>query len=93
MMRASPRLFTPCTRIVPFSICLLQMEEGTAVKQTTSNQSMEAVLAQQIAENPQLVRGRLENGLEYVILPNETPPTRFEAHLEIHAGNSSELNL
>ena len=64
----------------------LQMEEGTAVRQTTSRESMESVLAQQIAENPQLVRGRLENGLEYVILPNETPPTRFEAHLEVHAG-------
>ncbi len=63
------------------------MEEGAAVKQTTSHESMETVLAQQIAENPQLVRGRLENGLEYVILPNETPPARFEAHLEVHAGS------
>lgn len=53
---------------------------------------METVLAQEIAENPQLVRGRLENGLEYVILPNETPPARFEAHLEVHAGKSSCLS-
>lgn len=52
---------------------------------------MEVVLAQQIAENTELVRGRLSNGLEYVILPNETPPSRFEAHLEVHAGRLCNL--
>ena len=26
----------------------------------------------------------------YVILPNKLPPTRFEAHLEIHAGSVDE---
>lgn len=62
------------------------MEEGVAVKRSNNHESMESVLKQQIAENPRLVRGRLENGLEYVILPNETPPARFEAHLEVHAG-------
>ena len=32
--------------------------------------------------HPDLVRGQLENGLEYVILPNKSPPGRFEAHLQ-----------
>ena len=67
------------------------MEDGVSVKQSSSHQSMETVLAQQISENTQLVRGRLENGLEYVILPNETPPARFEAHLEVHAGKPCPL--
>jgi len=26
----------------------------------------------------------------YVILPNKLPPTRFEAHLEVHAGSVDE---
>jgi len=32
----------------------------------------------------------LENGLRYVIFPNKTPPNRFEAHLEVHAGSVDE---
>ena len=41
---------------------------------------------QELREHPDLVRGQLENGLRYAILPNRVPPNRFEAHLEIHAG-------
>lgn len=33
--------------------------------------------------HPDLVRGKLENGLEYVILPNKSPAGRFEAHLQV----------
>lgn len=44
------------------------------------------VLRARLDDHPNLVRGRLENGLEYVILPNATPPQRFEAHLEMHVG-------
>eukprot|EP00879_Flechtneria_rotunda_P011618 GHRR01012135.1.p1 GENE.GHRR01012135.1~~GHRR01012135.1.p1 ORF type:complete len:964 (+),score=341.69 GHRR01012135.1:177-3068(+) len=40
--------------------------------------------------NPDLVTGQLDNGLRYVILPNPTPPQRFEAHLEVHAGSVDE---
>lgn len=37
-----------------------------------------------------MLTGTLPNGLKYVVLPNETPPGRFEAHLEIHAGSVDE---
>ena len=42
-------------------------------------------------QHPELVTGQLENGLRYVMLPNKTPPNRFEAHLEVHAGSVDEL--
>lgn len=48
------------------------------------------MLAEPLPTNPQLKVGRLRNGLQYVILPNPTPPQRFEAHLEMHAGSVDE---
>ena len=35
-------------------------------------------------------RGRLSNGLRYVVLPNKVPGDRFEAHLEMHVGSVDE---
>ncbi|CAM9421565.1 unnamed protein product, partial [Choristocarpus tenellus] len=32
----------------------------------------------------QVREGVLPNGLKYIILPNSSPPERFEAHLEVH---------
>ena len=43
-----------------------------------------------LPEHPLLRRGTLSNGLRYVILPNSTPPQRFEAHLEVHVGSVDE---
>ncbi|KDD72003.1 hypothetical protein H632_c4017p0, partial [Helicosporidium sp. ATCC 50920] len=40
--------------------------------------------------NPKLRVGFLPNGLRYVVLPNASPPGRFEAHMEIHAGSVEE---
>jgi hypothetical protein len=40
-------------------------------------------LAAPLEQHPSLVRGRLDNGFEYVILPNKSPPGRFEAHLQV----------
>lgn len=40
--------------------------------------------------NAQLVTGQLGNGMRYVLLPNPTPPQRFEAHLEVHVGSVDE---
>jgi len=59
---------------------------------------VEEVLAQKQAyyrsnilpSHPHLVSGRLENGLEYVILPNSSPAGRFEAHLEVFSGSADE---
>ena len=44
-----------------------------------------------LENHPNLHIGKLSNGLRYVILPNASPPNRFEAHLEVHAGSVDEL--
>eukprot|EP00798_Chlamydomonas_sp_ICE-L_P019762 gene19762-26456_t len=46
--------------------------------------ALETLLDTEIDPEANLVKGVLENGLRYVILPNKLPPKRFEAHLEIH---------
>jgi hypothetical protein len=51
---------------------------------------MERLMAGGLENHPDLVTGKLDNGLSYVILPNKTPPKRFEAHLEVHAGSVDE---
>uniref|UniRef100_A0A6U0W9G0 Mitochondrial processing peptidase n=1 Tax=Polytomella parva TaxID=51329 RepID=A0A6U0W9G0_9CHLO len=57
--------------------------EGPAVK-------LKNLLSESVKRESKLVTGRLDNGMEYVILPNKLPPKRFEAHLEIHAGSVDE---
>lgn len=47
-------------------------------------------LSTPLEPHPDLLTGTLDNGLRYVVLPNETPPGRFEAHLEVHAGSVDE---
>mmetsp|Transcript_43838 Transcript_43838/g.49138 ORF Transcript_43838/g.49138 Transcript_43838/m.49138 type:complete len:1215 (+) Transcript_43838:278-3922(+) len=41
--------------------------------------------------HPQVRSGTLPNGLPYVILPNKSPPGRFEAHLQVFSGSADEL--
>lgn len=41
--------------------------------------------------HPDVKSGVLKNGLSYVILPNKSPPGRFEAHLQVFSGSSDEL--
>jgi len=41
--------------------------------------------------HPDVRSGVLSNGLSYVILPNKSPPGRFEAHLQVFSGSSDEL--
>jgi len=48
------------------------------------------MLAHEIQPHGELIQGRLPNGLQYVLLPNKTPPARFEAHLEMHVGSVDE---
>ncbi len=59
----------------------MQMETGDSPQRT------EELLNMRLHQNEALELGALENGLRYVILPNRSPPSRFEAHLEIHAGS------
>jgi predicted Zn-dependent peptidase len=42
--------------------------------------------------HPEVFSGVLDNGLSYVILPNRSPPGRFEAHLQVFSGSSDELD-
>ena len=37
--------------------------------------------------HPEVKSGVLKNGLSYVILPNKSPPGRFEAHLQVFSGS------
>mmetsp|Transcript_12486 Transcript_12486/g.38094 ORF Transcript_12486/g.38094 Transcript_12486/m.38094 type:complete len:1094 (+) Transcript_12486:240-3521(+) len=57
---------------------------GPAVK------DVEVLQDEPLPVHPELRRGRLPNGLEYVILPNDSPSGRFEAHLEVFAGSTVE---
>ncbi|KXZ51944.1 hypothetical protein GPECTOR_11g69 [Gonium pectorale] len=56
----------------------------------TDASPVEALLEMPIKPESELVVGRLENGMQYVLLPNKLPPKRFEAHLEVHAGSVDE---
>ncbi|KAM7253324.1 hypothetical protein ACFE04_025942 [Oxalis oulophora] len=51
---------------------------------------LEAFLSSELQSHPKVVRGQLNNGLRYLILPNKVPANRFEAHMEIHAGSIDE---
>lgn len=44
-----------------------------------------------LPQHPELVMGKLDNGFTYVILPNDKPQGRFEAHLEVLSGSANEL--
>ena len=37
--------------------------------------------------HPLVRSGTLSNGLPYIILPNKSPPGRFEAHLQVFSGS------
>lgn len=39
--------------------------------------------------HPEVRSGTLPNGLPYIILPNKSPPGRFEAHLQVFSGSGT----
>lgn len=41
--------------------------------------------------HPDVRSGTLSNGLPYVILPNKSPPGRFEAHLQVFSGSCTYI--
>lgn len=47
--------------------------------------------AEPLPIHPDVRSGTLPNGLPYVILPNKSPPGRFEAHLQVFSGSADEL--
>eukprot|EP00752_Nemacystus_decipiens_P009435 g8434.t1 len=52
---------------------------------------MQGVMSSELPTHPQMREGMLPNGLRYIILNNQSPPERFEAHLEVFAGSADEL--
>ncbi|NRA56890.1 MAG: insulinase family protein [Phycisphaerales bacterium] len=46
--------------------------------------------SQPLPEDPRLIRGTLENGLDWAILPNAEPPGRVELWLHVHSGSLNE---
>lgn len=44
-----------------------------------------------LSVHPDVVSGILPNGFSYIILPNKSPPGRFEAHLQVFSGSADEL--
>ena len=44
-----------------------------------------------LPKHPSLIEGHLENGLKYLVVPNNFPRGRFEAHLEILSGSINEM--
>jgi hypothetical protein len=45
--------------------------------------------AEPLPIHPDVRSGTLPNGLPYVILPNKSPPGRFEAHLQVFSGSGT----
>lgn len=46
--------------------------------------------SQPLPEDPRLIRGELDNGLDYIIVPNAEPPGRVELWLHVHSGSLNE---
>jgi len=44
-----------------------------------------------LPRHPSITSGVLPTGLSYLILPNKSPPGRFEAHLQVFSGSADEL--
>jgi hypothetical protein len=49
------------------------------------------ITSEPLPVHPDVVSGVLSNGLSYIILPNRSPPGRFEAHLQVFSGSADEL--
>jgi hypothetical protein len=44
-----------------------------------------------LPNHPEVRSGTLPNGFPYIILPNKSPPGRFEAHLQVFSGSGTYL--
>lgn len=68
---------------VPVTTALLRGSQSSS----DSNDGVSGVLPL----HPNVKSGVLKNGLSYIILPNKSPPGRFEAHLQVFSGSADEL--
>lgn len=51
---------------------------------------MQGVMSAELPHHPMMREGVLPNGLQYIILNNQSPPDRFEAHLEVRQRGREE---
>jgi predicted Zn-dependent peptidase len=56
-------------------------------------QSRRPLTSDPLPVHPDVRSGVLATGLPYIILPNKSPPGRFEAHLQVFSGSADELEL
>jgi hypothetical protein len=52
-----------------------------------ADKSKEPAAEHPLPMHPDVRSGVLPNGLPYIILPNKSPPGRFEAHLQVFSGS------
>lgn len=52
-----------------------------------AREAAQATTDEPLPVHPDVRSGVLSNGLSYVILPNKSPPGRFEAHLQVFSGS------
>ena len=83
MHSASPMSCLQITRVVACS--LLSILTGLSAQQGTWPQ-----LQSDVAVDPAVTFGTLENGMRYAILPNAEPPGRVSLRLHVNAGSLSE---
>ena len=81
--------------MTPFLFCLLL----TACAQTDSaktrfasekTDSVAQILAEPLPISPHIIKGKLDNGLQYIIRENKTPANFAELRLIVHAGSLQE---
>jgi len=71
--------------------CMSMMDTQQSLLETIPTATI-PLYQQKLHKHENLVEGKLDNGLSYVILPNAVPAGRFEAHLEILSGSAKELD-
>lgn len=61
------------------------------LKMSTSYGTSVLPATTELPRHSAVVEGVLPNGLKYIIMPNQVPAGRFEAHLEVLSGSAKEL--
>jgi zinc protease len=71
---------------------LLALTTSAAIFLPNTSSAKEIELSAPIQANPKVLRGKLPNGLRYVILPNDKPGQRVSLRLVVDAGSINETD-
>lgn len=85
-LRGKARGLEPHPSVRPHISPLNRLEPGKDLQQRP-----EGATSELLPLHPDVRSGVLPNGLPYAILPNKSPPGRFEAHLQVFSGSADEL--